>query len=317
MVDFEYLYKGLCGLARAHRANGLAGHLGAALLAGYFFGEDHADLNQKVYTGIEKELDRVLHGDESLWFDPKKTGITIPELFTPFPKERPRKELIAGIAAALAGNIGQTRQSGHNVIFAALAIRALHDHPQYATPSIVGGIVKLIKAFDGAVPGRGYYGRKRGWMVGDKVLLPADPKFPPYKSQRAMIEIVVNDEIRFASVRRRGFGGLFHIINHAAGLTDLSRFGYQKLAKQGLAAHRQHVRLWRTLPDVEQEFGPLKRAAHDPRTPEFWKNNTGSQWSAWLTHRVKTLYGFFTLLRFVEEPDKRKQAEDKFRYLMG
>ena len=41
MIRFEYLYKGICGLARAHKANGLAGHLGAAVVAGYFFGEEH------------------------------------------------------------------------------------------------------------------------------------------------------------------------------------------------------------------------------------------------------------------------------------
>lgn len=43
MINFQYLYRGLCGLARAHRANPLAGHLGAAVVAGYFFGEDQPD----------------------------------------------------------------------------------------------------------------------------------------------------------------------------------------------------------------------------------------------------------------------------------
>ncbi|MFH1264909.1 MAG: hypothetical protein ABIK89_04235 [Planctomycetota bacterium] len=36
-----------------------------------------------------------------------------------------------------------------------------------------------------------------------------------------------------------------------------------------------------------------------------------------LTHRIKTLYGFFTLVRFVEDSAKRKQAEEKFLYLMA
>ena len=56
MVDFEYLYKGLCGLARAYRANPMAGHLGAAVVAGYFFGEDQHDLPDEVHAGIEKTL---------------------------------------------------------------------------------------------------------------------------------------------------------------------------------------------------------------------------------------------------------------------
>ena len=31
-----------------------------------------------------------------------------------------------------------------------------------------------------------------------------------------------------------------------------------------------------------------------------------------LTHRIKTPYGFFNLLRFIEQSEKRKAAEAKF-----
>ena len=96
MVNFEYLYKGLCGLARAHRANTMAGHLGAAVIAGYFFGEDHPDLDRKVYAGIEGELDRVLRGEESIWFNAKKAGITIPQLFEPLVHRRASPKRAAG-----------------------------------------------------------------------------------------------------------------------------------------------------------------------------------------------------------------------------
>lgn len=317
MVDFDYLYKGLCGLARVHKASGLAGHLGAAVVAGYFFGEEHPNLDGKVTTAVEKELDRIISGAEPIWYNQQKTGISVPSLFERYPDEKPREELIENIAKALSGNIDKTRQSGHNVIFAAIAIRALHDHPEYATPSIVDGIRKLIAGFNGAVPGRGYYGKKRGWIVGDKVTLPKDNNFPPYKNEQAMAEFVIDELIRSASLRRQGFGGLFHIINHAAALTELTRFGYSELAKQGLAAHRQHVRLWKTLPDVEEELGKLTPSKYDPRTPEYWSTSTESHFSARLTHRIKTLYGFFTLLRFIEDEEKRKQAEKSLLYLMA
>ncbi len=317
MVDFEYLYKGLCGLARAHRASPFAGHLGAAAIAGYFFGEDHHGLDKNVLQAIEKDLARIIRGEESLWYDPKKTGITIPELFEPFPDEKPQEEQISAVAKALSANIGKTRQSGHNVIFAATAIRALHDHPVYATPSMISGIQKLIESFNSVGPGRGYFGKQRGWINGDKVPLRVDEGFPLYTSEQVMATAVIDELIRSASIRRQGFGGLFHIINHAAGLTDLSQFGYKDLARKGLAAHHRHVHLWRSLPDVEEELGTLESAKHDPRTPEYWKRTTSSQWSAWLTHRIKTLYGFFNVVRFVEDPAKRKAAEEKFLYLMA
>ena len=56
MIDFKYLYQGACGLANAHKAGTMAGHLGAAVAAGYFFGEDQADLPKKVYQGVESFL---------------------------------------------------------------------------------------------------------------------------------------------------------------------------------------------------------------------------------------------------------------------
>lgn len=317
MIDFDYLYKGICGLARAHRANAMAGHLGAAVVAGYFFGEEHGDLDDKVQRAIEEDLDQIISGDESIWFSAKKAGVTIAELFEPFAEERSDERLIGGIAKELAKNISQTRQSGHNVIFAALAIRALNDHPEYATPSIVSGIRKLIAGFNGAVPGRGYYGKEQGWIVGDKVSLADVEPFPVYKNEQVMAEVVISDLIRWAAVRRQGFGGHFHIINHATALTELSRYGYKDLAKRGLVAHHQHVRLWRSLPDVEDELGKLNRAAHDPRTAAYWASDGDSQWSAHLTHRIKTLYGFHTLLRFVDDEATRKKAEEQFLYLMA
>ncbi len=317
MVRFEYLYRGLCGLARAHRANAMAGHLGAAVVAGYFFGEDHPDLDDRVTAAIERELDRVIQGEESLWYDAGKAGISVAEMFADFPDEPPRKERIATLASALARNIGRTRQSGHNVIFASLAIRALTDHPEYATPSVVDGIGRLIAAFDNAVPGRGYYGKARGWIGGDQAPLADDKDFPLYQDEAAMIEAVIDELIRSASTRRQGFGGLFHLINHAAGLVELSVYGHKDLARKGLAAHHFHMRLWRSLPDVEEELGPLKRAEHDPRTAEYWAGNAESQWSAQLTHRIKTLFGFFTLTPMLNDAAKRKQAEREFLYLMA
>jgi hypothetical protein len=317
MIAFDYLYRGLCGLAQAHRASVLSGHLGAAVTAGYFFGEEHPDLDNQVNSAVETQLDRIIAGDEGTWFNQHKAGITIGELFEPLPEEEPQPDLIGTIAEALAANIDQPRQSGHNVIFASIAIRALKDHPQYATPGVVGGVRRLIAGFNGAVPGRGYYGKERGWISGEKVELPEEPDNQPYVSLHELAEVVIGELIQSASVHRQGFGGLFHLINHAAGLTELSQYGFEDLAHSGLAAHHQHLRLLRSLPDVENELGKLVRAEHDPRTPEYWNEKLSKQWSAQLTHRIKTLYGFHTLLRYVDDEQKRARAREQFLYLMG
>lgn len=316
-INSDYLAKGLSALARAHRSNTMTGHLGAAVVAGCFIAEQHPDLDERVYHGIEGELDHIIAG-ESVFSPRKNAPVSVAELFEPFPEEHPNANLIDGIAEALDGNIDQTRQSGHNVIFASIAIRALKRHPEFATPSITDGIRQLITNFDGNTPGSGYYGKQKGRIDGRKVSLPEDDAFPPHSSLKSMANAVLGDLIGHASERRVGFGGLTHVINHAAALAELERYGYQDLATKGLPAHHQHMRMWRTLPNVTDEPGqprPTKQA-YDPRSSDFWKSEELSRDGARLTHRVKTLYGFDALMNVVDNQTKQQEGNDNLRYLM-
>lgn len=315
MISFEYLQKGVYGLANAHKAGTMAGHLGAAVAAGYFFGEDQSDLPNEVFDGIKGELERIIAGEEAIWFNAKQAGVTPTELFKPFPKEEATPNAIRSIAEALKKNVGQTRQSGHNIIFASIAIRALHDHPEFATPQVVAGIRKLIEGFNNAHAGRGYYGKEKGWLTGNQVTL-TDYDFPAYKSIPEMISMTIAQLIHRGADRKQGFGGLWHLINHAAAITEMDRFGYKELAKKALPAHHQHIRLWESLPDVEAELGPVKKADHDPRKPVYWEGMLKRD-EARLTHRIKTLYGFYTIRRFIEDAATRKDAEEAFLWLMA
>ena len=316
MIDFQYLRTGVYGLANAHKAGTMAGHLGAAVVAGYFFGEDQSDLPDAVYRGIEGEIKRVIAGEEAIWFNAKKVGVTPADLFQPLPKEEAKPGTIRSIATALQKNVGELRESGHNVIFASLAVRALTDHTEFATPQAVAGFCKLMKGFDTAHPGRGYYGKDKGWVFGNKVELAADDTFRKYALIQEMVDVTIDELIATAAVKKQGFGGLWHIINHAAAITELDRLGYKELAKLALPAHHQHIRLWRSLPDVAGELGPVVKAKEDPREAAYWKGMLKRD-EARLTHRIKTLYGFNVLKRFVEKDAKRKKAHDAFLYLMA
>lgn len=316
MIDFQYLRTGVYGLANAHKAGTMAGHLGAAVVAGYFFGEDQSDLPDGVYRGIEGEIKRVIAGEEAIWFNAKKVGVTPADLFQPFPKEQAKPGTIPSIATALQKNVGELRESGHNVIFASLAVRTLTDHTEFATPQAVAGFCKLMKGFDTAHPGRGYYGKAKGWVFGNKVELAADDTFRKYASLQEMVDVTIDELIATAAVKKQGFGGLWHILNHAAAITELDRFGYKELAKLALPAHHQHIRLWRSLPDVEGELGAVTKAKEDPREAAYWKGMLKRD-EARLTHRIKTLYGFNVLKRFVEKDAQRKMADDAFLYLMA
>ena len=316
MIDYAYLQRGLAGLAHSHVAGTMAGHLGAAVVAGYFIGEDHSELPDGVFKGIEGELDRVIGGEEAIWFNAKKAGVTATDLFKPMPSQQADAKSIASIAKALENNVGRLRQSGHNVIFAAIALRALHEHTEYATPATVTGIRQLISAFNKVSPGRGYYGKKKGWLTGNQVSLSSDATFPAYKNLTQLAQTTISEVIAHSATRKQGFGGLWHIINHAAAITELNRFGYKRLAQAALPAHHQHMQLWRSLPNVEQELGPVQKSDRDPRDPEYWTGMLKRD-QARLTHRIKTIYGFFTLLAYVEDGSTRKQAEAAFLNLMA
>jgi len=314
MVEFTYVKKGLDALARAHRINTMSGHLGAAVIAGYFIAEEHLQLDDAVYQGITSELEGIIAGGSV--FSPRKAiPPTVAEMFDPPPIGRAVPEAIDDIAAALDDNISRPIQSGHNVIFASIALRALKDHPDLATRPIVDGIRKLTEKFKGQTPGSGNYGKGKGRIDGRKIQLPETPAIQPYTTLEGMAEAVMDQLIAHASEERQGYGGLWHIINHGAALTELANYGYRDIALKGLKAHHQHMELWKTLPDISAEVENKAPAKHDPHTGDYWGDDLEHD-RALLTHRVKTIYGFDKLLELVKDPAKRHTAVLRMRYLM-
>ena len=318
-LDDSYLLKGLNALARAHRMSAMAGHLGASLVAGSFIRKQRPDLDPKVYKGIEGDLDRVMAGKSVFGSKmTKNSKITDSELFEAFPKEKPNESLVDGIAEALAKNIKTLRESGHNVIFAAIAIHALKERPDFATPSIVDGIRKLIGLFDNARPGSGYYGKAKGRITGNKITLPdGNDGTPPYTDVKGMVEAVLDEIInQDPKVHIQGYGGLVHVNNHAAAITDLAQYGYPELVPAAIASHRQHLRLWRNLPNVADEFGPAPYAEFNPFTSAYWTSDKVSYDHALLTHRAITMFDFDELAEAIDDERKEKLAYDKLRYMM-
>lgn len=168
-IDEAYLVKGLNAMARAHRISAMAGHLGASLVAGYFIGRQRPDLDPEVYRGIEGDLDQVMAGESVFGAKMTKTAkLADAELFEPFPKEKPNESLIDGIAEALAKNIKTPRESGHNVIFAAIAIHALKERPEFATASVIDGIRKLVTSSTKPIPATVTTGRLEAGSKGTR-----------------------------------------------------------------------------------------------------------------------------------------------------
>lgn len=318
MIAFDYLSKGLNGLARAHQMSSMAGHLGAALVAGYFVGEQRPDLELEVYEGLEDDLKRIMAG-ESVFGKrmSKKAPLTDSELFEDFPKQKPDEGRIDDIADALLESLNEPRESGHNVIFASIAIRALKEHPEYATASIIDGICKLMALFKNAHPGSGYYGKERGRVRGNQIQLPDNDGAPVYTDIPGMTKAVLQEFIdQDAQNHRQGYGGLVHVNNHAAAIVELANQGYGELVPLAIASHHHHFRLWRDLPNLVQELGPMTVSSYTPHQADYWTSGNVPYDRALLTHRVKTMYGFDELTGAIDEDPLEKQAYENLRFLM-
>ena len=318
MIDFEYLSKGLNALARAHHMSSMAGHLGASVIAGYSVGEQRADLEPEVLRGIENDLDRVIRGESVFGRKmSRKATLSDPELFEPFPKEQANESLLDRIAERLEKTLSKPRQSGHNVIFGSIAIRALKEHPELCTPSVVDGISRLLAMFEKAHPGSGYYGKAKGRITGNRIPLPEEDDSPSYDSIEGMALVVLAEMTsQQPELHRIGYGGLVHIINHAAAIADLADYGYPELVPTAIRSHRHHLRLWRNLPNVADEHGPLTVSKFTPHSKAYWTSGDVPYDRALLTHRVKTMFGLDELVAAIDEQASEQAAYDKLRLLM-
>ena len=119
--------------------------------------------------------------------------------------------------------------------------------------------------------------------------------------------------------RRQGFGGWFHLINHTAALQSLHHMGWESQCQLGLKTLQQHLEYYLALPDLTDELGSLQRASVDPRQSAYWQGSyrQSSQWSGWLTHRIKTMHGFYQLRESLNEDGLRQACDHAFLYLMA
>ena len=203
------------------------------------------------------------------------------------------------------------------MIFASIAIRALKDHPEFSTPSVVEGIRKLIAGFNNSHPGSGFYGKEKGRILGNKITLPEDDTFPPYQDMAGMATAVLDQLILLdPKIRRQGYGGLVHITNHAAAITDLVQYGYPELLPKALASHHRHMRLYRDLPNLIEQLGAITPSEHTPNTSDYWTSGKVPYNRGLLTHRVKTMFGFDELVEVIDDDAKVKKAYGMLRYMM-
>ena len=110
-LDRSYLRRGLAAMARAQESgNGNFGHYGAGLLAAWFLSEEHA-LDPAALAGLTAQCERFIAQNQTF--------------FVPYPVDALPVDTERRLIAALETNLDRLCAIGHNVIFAAHALRAV------------------------------------------------------------------------------------------------------------------------------------------------------------------------------------------------
>jgi hypothetical protein len=296
---------GLTGLSQAIHWNRMSGHPPAAVIAAYFFCQENG-LAPDVQSAVQGLVDRVVSGSASIWHTVDGQPVTNAGLFRGQITGSPDEKLISRVASALEGSLAACRDSGHNTIFASLALKALHAAPEYALPPIIAGIVQLLEDFNGRGPGFAHVPGQDQLVDPRELPVPDDLHLPDYQSTDDMVAAVCAHVVpRYFNTR--GVGGPIHVIDHAAALLDLEASGYSSLVRQGLAAHHQHLTLWLSLPPFPAAENPYRVPTQsDPRAMDYWNAGITLRDQGGYEHRLKFLYGAYRFAAHIQDEGERR-----------
>jgi hypothetical protein len=292
MLDERYLEWGLTALARAGATQaGWQGHAGACVLAAHYLAAEQ-DLSPRALEALGRAIDKQIRAYGGV--------------FDALPEQAPRADLLARIPHALESSVDSLCAIGHNVIFAALALKALLDRPDCVTPNIIDGLCALIHSFDDQTAIRLLGGAET--IEVEDASVESDPSVPEYDGSDAMIRFTFDELNRFETIYRGYRAHPGHLITHAHALVELERLGYGRLARRGYDAHRLHAKVLRRI----HRFESAERALIGPQRldalgAEFWEAAAAKPGRV-DPHKFKYTYSFFSLFGRVTGAGRRAKS---------
>ena len=289
-ADAELLEAGLNAMARA--PGWFEAHWGAALIAGsYLLAE--TGLAPETRNAIRTELEVLRRTNE--------------EACKPFARAPVEPDALASLRASLLPALeGGLRQSGHAVIYTALATRALGAAPELATADILEPICRWNRAIARVRP---------------KQALEAEEYRDEHELVATTLEAIVRFEplVGYPEVQRPNFT---HWITHTEALRRLKTAGYADVWALGCAGHRAHITAEvPEAPSIDRlerssvDFEGIQSAAYwnEPARRAEWhrpwhrRKNPNGDWIA-SGHLFKVLYAFHELARAAPDGDLVERA---------
>jgi len=270
----DHLARGLMAMSTVHLRGWVPGHHGAAVIASHYFREDN-HLDERTARALRANVEA---------FMARSPG--------EFPAPDPGRGTAdpARIVERLDGQVAELRSGGHDKIFASLALRALRDLPEFATPSVIDGVCRLLEVFaETARP-----------VAPSRYAL--EHPMPPYRGPEDVASVTLAATLRpWSHLRGVGTSGVLHWVTHAEALVTLEELGYGDVARRGHGAQQRQFH--RPVEDDRSEAP--ERPAIDWLGPGYWESEAPRRLldGSWLFgHSFKLPYSLFRLLRRVDDP---------------
>jgi hypothetical protein len=280
LSDKRLVSLGLNALARAPQQNYFAdGHRGASMISAHLMCVDN-ELSDETST-------RIIELFERNWASTK--------LCEPFPESDPVDDAIDRIGQSLATGSDVLREVGHDAIFAMHAIKAFRMLPELATEERVTGVCQLISSF-------------KPW----RDLPPSDEVEPPPFSDSVAASKFILKEASDAIARFRGYGQGFagHMLTFGQSLVELAAMGDVEWAESCRTAFRKYVTVTRLGPQPgDRKIADHRASQLRPDEFEYW-NKRGDK-SLGIGHVFKYPYAYYDLLARAEDPQLKKEWDDK------
>jgi len=213
MLDDSYLSAGIGALGKAIDHSWAQGHFGCACIATYLLCAE-PELPPQTRRALGVELDKMMASRGHLFGPPE-----------PLPAV---SDAAQRIAAALQPSIAKLCHGGHNVIYAALALKAIDRMPRAGFAQVVDGVCRLLEAVGGLPQPVDCFGIDVSGLTGDQ-----DDSVPRYTGPEHLAEAVFEEILSFEPMFYEIQGIVGHLVTHAHSLVEVERLGHPKLARQG------------------------------------------------------------------------------------
>ncbi|MCL6605390.1 MAG: hypothetical protein K6T94_21210 [Paenibacillus sp.] len=288
-------------------------HFGAAAIGSYFFVTSN-NLSQEMAELINSQAESMVK---------KILGTnSIQHLST-----CDEQTAVDTILEALDKTIDQLHWVGHNVIYSAASLVAIHELNGWGSTEDIAGITDLILSFQRTIPGRSWIGFSASEVK--RMEVTAEDGFPDISNPKELSSFVLEQLAEFPVIyRAESHHDLIgHMFTFSHALNILFDLGHVSFFKRGLPPLMKLIKVLRNSHNVRQGDSiklvspvdqlPLQPAARTmvlPTDIKFWEKNYSEQdWE--YGHIFKFPHSFYDHLLRVDH--KKESYIENFRYIIG